>query len=484
MKTLLVLTTGQTDVQLVEGDARREVDRVLQIQIEQRRDEWTLVKAPVAKQKGAGALPRCGPITLCTPKLDAVMAYLEEKCITLTAALILETQRDASIDGSRLAGPALEQRLSERLGRDAIRRVAFLHNRERYEDRNNPQDAVLRREVVKRIDQAVSKCLASTAYDRIILATTGGFPAVNSLVEEVVRLHAFLKAQETQQHTAIDPLEVSDGVLADPPTRDQAVSRASIPEPAASYEARRRALELITRGNLLGAWGAVQHLHTDAVQHEWTRVVEWLAMFAASLPMPDECDIELLKDPRMAVRAGLRVELALRAGDIPRAVHGTVAFFECAFWDWLKRYDFAAEGITRIDEIGKSYCLPEKPTADQKERFREKKPRDGSWRINDFETGINAWLPKLAKPKLCALSEALSQDIRQLRHDVVHNEPTEALMADAERQMVAAGLWSTKKTFLDQPLVRDALKELGVSKPSSLHESLIKAVGLRLSPRD
>jgi len=34
----------------------------------------------------------------------------------------------------------------------------------------------------------------------------------------------------------------------------------------------------------------------------------------------------------MAVRAALRVELALRAGDIPRAVHGTVAFFEAALW--------------------------------------------------------------------------------------------------------------------------------------------------------
>src|SRR5690606_7688161 len=47
------------------------------------------------------------------------------------------------------------------------------------------------------------------------------------------------------------------------------------------------------------------------------------------------CDLAVLSHPRMAVRAALRVELSLRAGDIPRAVRGTVAFFEAALWDRL-----------------------------------------------------------------------------------------------------------------------------------------------------
>jgi hypothetical protein len=62
-------------------------------------------------------------------------------------------------------------------------------------------------------------------------------------------------------------------------------------------------------------------------------VIKWLAHFAASLPLPTACDLAVLSHERMAVRAALRVELALRAGDIPRAVHGTVAFLEAALWD-------------------------------------------------------------------------------------------------------------------------------------------------------
>ncbi|HLH72746.1 MAG TPA: hypothetical protein VKX96_05635 [Chloroflexota bacterium] len=104
--------------------------------------------------------------------------------------------------------------------------------------------------------------------------------------------------------------------------------------------------------------------------------MKWLADFAASLPIPDECDIDLLKHPRMAVRAALRVELALLAGDIPRAVHGTVAFFEAAFWDWLKKYDFTAEGITKISES--EYQLPSQPCGGLRKRFKK---NNGTWRV-------------------------------------------------------------------------------------------------------
>ncbi|MBN2055217.1 hypothetical protein JW905_09865 [bacterium] len=53
----------------------------------------------------------------------------------------------------------------------------------------------------------------------------------------------------------------------------------------------------------------------DKIERRWTQTVEWLARFATSLPMPSECDVPALKHPLMAVRAALRVELALRAGD-------------------------------------------------------------------------------------------------------------------------------------------------------------------------
>ena len=78
--------------------------------------------------------------------------------------------------------------------------------------------------------------------------------------------------------------------------------------------------------------------------------------FAASLPMPRACDIDILKHERMSIRAALRVELALRAGDIPRAVHGTVAFFESALWDRLK------PRLTRHDDLTKRRLYKVDPT--------------------------------------------------------------------------------------------------------------------------
>ena len=158
-----------------------------------------------------------------------------------------------------------------------------------------------------------------------MVGSTGGMPAITAVVEEVIQLHA--------GNAIVELLEVSDGTLAGPPTRDQAIARRSVPEPPESFRARRHALDLIERGNLLGAWGSVRHLDGDELEHRWTQTIEWLSCFAASLPIPSNCDIPVLAHKRMAVRAAIRVEFGLKSGDIPRAVHGTVAFFESALWE-------------------------------------------------------------------------------------------------------------------------------------------------------
>lgn len=480
MNVLLVLTAGRTDVQLVVGEARQQLKEKncasLHDEIERRRGDWQLVDSPVSRQgEDAESLPR-GPFALCTPKLDAVLHYMKESGIALTAALILETRRDAqaATQEPRFAGAILADRLRER-GVADVQTVSYLTDKEHLEDREQPRDSVVRRAVVRRIDGAIRDRLEALNPAHVIIAATGGFPVVSNLVEEIVRLRSCGSAQ-------VELLEVADGARAKPPTEDRAVPRHSTPEPAASYQARRHALELVYGGNLLGAWGAVQHLHSDDVEHRWTRVVEWLACFAASLPLPNDCDISVLTHYRMAVRAGLRVELALRAGDIPRAVHGTMAFFECALWDWLDAYDFQGEGITKLKV--NEYLLPPQPSADQKRRFRKEKG-GGTWHIDDYASGggIDAWLLVLKKPGLSAFWQALTEDIRAMRNDVAHNEPTTGLMDDARRRMAAAQLWSndnTSPTFLTQPLVQGVLRELGEQQPDRLCADLISTVRLRL----
>lgn len=492
MNALLVLTTGRTDVQLVADGARQELKKgscaSLHDEIERRRGEWELVDAPEPKQ-GADAepLPQ-GAFALCTPKLDAVLRHIKENGIALTAALILETRRDAlaAKQDPRFAGAVLEGRLRE-YGVADVRVVCYLADKEHLEDGKEPRDSIIRRDVVCRIDRAVRDRLDTLKPARVIIAATGGFPVVGNLVEEIVCLYT------ATGDTQVELLEVQDGAREKPPREDRAVPRRQTPEPVASYQARRHALALISNGNLLGAWGAVRHLHADEIENGWTRVAEWLACFAASMPMPEDCDIPVLTHKNMAVRAGLRVELALRAGDIPRAVHGTVAFFESALWDHLgphlirhsdpssARLYYTADPSPSDDLIRRGDGSSE----DRRRPFQVAKQMDNDrWYMvfDDDVCAIRLAKHYVQKPSLRQLGQAVSK-IRELRNDVAHNEPTPGLMEDARQQMANAQLWSSDSahlTFLTQPLVQGVLRELGEQHPDRLSEDLLSRVRSRL----
>jgi len=497
---------GQSDVQLVIDGVRQELEPkfcgVMHAEIERRK--WRLVDAPTHKNRErTGELPE-GDIVLCTPKVDAILAN-----VTPTAALVLETRRDvASAPGDpRISGSLVESRLRDR-GVQTVHRVAYLTGKERLEDRNTPQDSVVRREVVRRLEDAVCSTIKAANPSRIVVATTGGFPVVSNLVEDIVRLHAPVD---------VEALEVADGANAVPPTADRAVARTSVPEPLTSFQARRRVLELVDRGNLLGAWAVAEPLHDDPMEHHWTQTVQWLACFASSLPMPDDCDILLLKHPRMAVRAALRVELALRAQDIPRAIHGTVAFFEAALWDGLyerversedpkrRRYFRFKDGEVPVS--GKLFRLGDGSSEDRKRPFEKKDTTGGvSWYwIYDSDGGPAGRLAKnfLKRDALVTFNRSLGSevraqrndvahnenlrtsylselDVRDLRNDVAHNEPTPELMADARSLMQSKKLWSDQDTFLSQSLTQKVLRELGVSCPDQLADNLIKEIRERL----
>ncbi|MCZ7664453.1 MAG: hypothetical protein M5U22_16665 [Thermoleophilia bacterium] len=484
MTTLLVMTAGQSDVQLVVDGVRRELHKersaALHDELERRADSWRLIDSPPGKvDVPVDALPE-GELLLCTPKLDAVLRETAP-----TSALVLATRRDAKAapGDPRFAGALLEERLKNK-GVAPVLRQAYLEGTERLEDRDRPRDAVIRHEVVQRIERAVRETLETSKPSRIVVATTGGFPVVSNLVEEIVRLHAPVGVP-------VELLEVADGAKADPPTNDRAVRRNWTPEPSASYQARRHALELIEKGNLLGAWGAVQHLNKDEIEREWTQVVEWLARFACSLPMPESCDIPVLKHHRMAVRAALRVELALRSGDIPRAVHGTVAFFECALWDHLgelverhpdetkRRYYKIKSGEAPAEKLRRK---GDGSDEDRKRPFIPKEPvnRTQWYWIDDSEVcAIQLAKHYLKRDGLTKLGQAVSA-IRELRNDVAHSEPTPALMHGARQRLAEAKLWSNQDTFLAQPLVQDALRELGVQQAESICDVMISTVRNRV----
>lgn len=476
MTTLLIMTLGQTDVQFVDQGKRCELEKdhvgALHDQLRSNLTSWEVVDAPAERGKAVTSFPANQQWQICTPKFDAVLAYLQE---APHSVLLLETTRGNASD-PRFAGEVLEQRSKDK-GIQDVRRCAFLGPGDRnLEDRERPLDAVIRREVVKRIEDAIRDAVKGAT--RVVVATTGGMPEVKALVRELARLHAPTGNEP-------DEVEVDDGTRHSGQA-DKAISRWHV-DPIEPIRLRKQALSLIGNGNLIGAWGAVQHL--DAQAHPWTLVIEWLYRFAASLPMPAECDIEVLKHPRMAVRAALRVELALRAGDIPRAVHGTVAFFESVLWDHLNdRFNrtWAKErGLEKLRlksgnpaPAGKSLLRNDEHDSKEKRNCPFERLDDGTYLF--YEDGAGRFARDYVKSEpLKKLLDAITK-VRELRNDVAHNEPTPELMNEARTHMQTAALWSSTDTFLSQPLVQDVLTDLGEHEPANLLGDLLTEVRRRL----
>lgn len=480
MTTLLVMAVGQTDVQLVVNGQRHKLDGntcgTLHDAIKER--SWSVVDAPTGRSRDLIKVLPEGDLPLCTPKLDAVLNHFSP--LLPTSALILETRRKDARD-PRFAGEVMERRLRDR-GVEHVTRVAFLTGDEQLEDPSNEVDAVVRGAVVATLSNAIGLATANMKPDdRVFVATTGGLAAANDLINELVRLRCVGGPQVTA-------LEVPDGDRAN--QVDRAVEEKF--HPAAGYRARWHALSLVEKGNLLGAWGAVSHLERAPGQ-EWTQVIKWLAHFASSLPLPTACDLAVLNHERMAARAGLRVELALRGGDIPRAVHGTVAFFEAALWDRLgERIERSSDPKRRRffkiksgkaptgDKLLRRDCSDD----DRKRPFELKDAGGGiDWYwVYDGDGGPGARIVKyfLQSDALTKFDVALGSSIRELRNDIAHNEPTPELMNDARARMQTAALWSRTDTFLSQPLVRAVLQELGETQPETLLVNLLAEVRRRL----
>ena len=473
MAALLVMTAGQSDVQLVVNEYRHKLDGNAcgTLHDEIRKRSWSVLDAPKVRSRDLIRELPTGDLHLCTPKLDAVIAHLDASLPS--SVVIFETLRQDARD-PRLAGEVMEHRLRE-FGVETVTRVPFLTGDEQLEDPSNETDAVVRRSVVAKLSNAIGLATAGLRdKDHVFVATTGGLAAANELITELVRLHCVGGPKVTA-------LEVPDGNRAN--QGDRAVEEKF--HPAAGYGARWHALSLVEKGNLLGAWGAVSHLEGEPGQ-DWVQVIKWLAHFASSLPLPTPCDLAVLNHPRMAVRAALRVELALRARDIPRAVHGTVAFFEAALWDQLlDHFERDPEDARclrlRIGAVAPTDNLLRNGSNDDMSRPFERRPRsDGQTWFWFHESGAGRFARDYVKSgPLKKLLDAVEK-VKALRNDVAHNEPTPKLMNDAQGRMQNAELWSDTPGFLSQPLVTSVLAELDNQVPNTLLANLLAEVRRRL----
>lgn len=429
---------------------------------------WSVVDAPSIKPKRAvESLENEKSVVLCTPKLDAVLRYLQGELPT--RIVILETRRERD-DEPWYAGEILKRRAKDLKVNDVVCEAYLVEANEPVEDRRNPIDAVVRRKVVERIDDAI-RCAVGDAK-RVVICSSGGMPEIKALIREFSRLYAMRGPAGV-----VEVVDVEDRSEFGEP--DRAFERKEL-DPVEAVRVRRHALRLIERGNFIGAWAVAERIHQKREdQRFWTNVVEELYCFASSLPIKAEPSIKVLKTDKKAAWSALRVEAALRAKDIPRAIQGTVAFLEAALWDHWAKYDFERDGLCGNPRTG--FTRTSGSSEDKGSRYRYDERRDRYWPIVYERKAVDEWVEVLGSRRLRELNAAVRR-IRHLRNDVSHGEPGEDTVASATKEMVEAGLWSRDEPrgFLRQPLVKDVLAELNVNAPERLWKDLFDEVRRRI----
>lgn len=488
MSGLLIYTTGDTDVQLVENGQRWELKREVALALADPKRAISLTSSNYSKARRESQphLPE-GDLTVCTPKADAVLAYIQERAPTLRQVLLLHTDRpNDPVHATRFVKERFEQ------AGLTVAPASFLSEGSLKGPINGAsEDAVLRRPIVQRLEREVRQALERTSGS-IFVAAIGGFPRIRELVTELVRLHAGARAiceLDVADRSKVRATEPRDLALQPgaPEHLDVALERHRL-DPTELVAARRHALTLVERGNFVAAWGAVAHLeHEPSCQH-WVQALHWLYQWATSQPIDEACDVPILSETTGAAAVALRVEQALVNGELHRAISNTSAFFEELAWTHL-RSGYLADSGQRTNKGAPLYIVTPEP-----ERSKGFPQQGQPRRVCNFGDGHQDILKYLIdkselarrhKPGIFAtqaleLLAPMTEDVQSARNNTAHSEPDRDQLRAATATFRDLGLWTEDDHFLSSPLISAALREINVDEPESLFDRLIDAVRERL----
>lgn len=507
MSGLLIYTTGDTDVQLVENGQRWELRKVSkELARPERKLTLSSSSLPKARCEPRTNLPD-GDLEICTPKADAVLAYLAHHAPDLRQVLLLHTDRpNDPVHATRL----VKERL-ERAGL-TVDPVSFLSEGPLEGTIGcPPDDAVIRRVVSQRLEQVVSIALENSSGP-LVVAAIGGMPSVRALVTELVRLHASARTiheLDVTDRSGTSPSGSRDLTsspalaeathhaaeathrAAEATHQDRAIERHRL-DPTELVAARRHALTLVERGNFVAAWGAVAHLEHEPSCQPWVQALRWLYQWATSQPIDEACDVPIINETTGAAAVALRVEQALVNGELHRAISNTSAFFEELVWAHL-RSGYVTDSGQRHQSGDSLYRVsPEPPRSNGFTR------REQLFQVRNFGLGhrdildylvTNSESARQQTPGIFA-TQALSQlkdlaeDVQDARNNTAHSEPDRDQLRAATATFRDLGLWTADNHFLSAPLISAALREIGTPDPESLFDRLVAAIRARLLALD
>ena len=282
---------------------------------------------------------------LLSESLRVLKRELSDGSICLRQVLVLYTQRDADsrwAAGEPIAAKRFADWLEGWLAVDSgtVLVVPFLRGREEVTRKDQAGNQHLLPEAAGRIDRAIrdAASLAETGEATIRLHDSGGIPQSSPVLQAAARLHFGIRVQYKA------PVERADSPVVSP-------APGILFSPVAVLEARRRACDLVQRGEFQAAAELAREFLTDGASWNWTRCLAAAARYFQGYledarrqtgtlnDCPTRQALERILAPGwpMSLHVALRTEAALAAEDVLNAASLTRTFLDVAEYDVINR---------------------------------------------------------------------------------------------------------------------------------------------------
>lgn len=518
MTTLLLVTAGETDLQVVIIDKNVECRtkpgklRAFHESLLQNKD-WVIDERAIECEEYSEReeIAPSDRDYLCDPEgrirlVPAKLKPILDKVGKVDAAVVFGSWRDSSVARNEpvAIGPVLAGWIEAR-NKDNIAetRDLALQRREPWdpEQSNWPggaqwvnllremerlggdeqEDRPVSQKLVTRLHATLVQLRGNPKPDWVIIARTGGFPEVKQLIIPAANL-------------IFGPERVK---IMEVPRRSQQVITLGAhgqQSPVIAYHLRETAFDRVCKGDLEGAAAFAARALDDELEHHWAKAViataNWLA---GRSPVPTDAPKYLQCLNKVGLRcflAAVRAEAALCGKRFHEAIIASVTFRDAALLDAIAKLDWVED----IDDLQKTLKLKTDPPSSLTEGTKPTltSERDGRWSYRPDGSHAKRWIKAMGKHTQEAFGEmngALQSGrpkIVNYRNAAVHGRLVRKDLDCAVEEFKKAGVWSGGEIphFLHPGgPANKVLAALGASNAQALVEAVFRELEAEIQRR-